>query len=189
MTKQLRLRQTALRFVCPSLDVRKAEALSIALAKAMSEYHINNPKRAAMFIAQIAHESGQFRYREEIASGAAYEGRHDLGNTHAGDGIRFKGRGWLQITGRANYLQVGKALYPKTPNVFTNYPYRLANDNNACRSAAWWWSAHDLNHLADLGTVEQVTRVINGGYNGLADRKAYLRRARIVARFLVPKVR
>ena len=80
------------------------------LNAAMYEFHINSPLRQAAFIAQIAHESGELRYVKEIASGAAYEGRKDLGNTQPGDGMKFKGRGLIQITGRNNYHECGKAL-------------------------------------------------------------------------------
>ena len=79
------------------------------LNAAMYEFHINSPLRQAAFIAQIAHESGELRYVKEIASGAAYEGRKDLGNTQPGDGMRYKGRGLIQITGRNNYAECGKA--------------------------------------------------------------------------------
>lgn len=138
-----------------------------------------------MFIAQIAHESAGFRYREEIASGAAYEGRHDLGNTHPGDGRRFKGRTYIQITGRHNYRAVSEAL----DEDFVRHPARLAEPRYAALGAAWWWSSHGCNGLADRGSIEDVTRRINGGLNGLSDRKRYYRRAVLVAAFLAPKRR
>ncbi|MCX7219989.1 MAG: glycoside hydrolase family 19 protein, partial [Burkholderiales bacterium] len=76
----------------------------------MLEFNINTPLRLASFLAQVGHESGQLKYLKELASGDAYEGRKDLGNTQAGDGVRFKGRGLIQITGRANYKACGIAL-------------------------------------------------------------------------------
>ena len=102
------------------------------LNDAMDEFTINTPQRQAMFLAQIAHESGELRYVEEIASGAAYEGRADLGNTEPGDGVRYKGRGLIQITGRANYAVCGLAL---DLDLIAN-PELLLEPVNACRSAA-----------------------------------------------------
>lgn len=133
------------------------------------KYAINTPKRIAAFLAQIAHESGSFRYVEEIASGSAYEGRKDLGNTQPGDGKRFKGRGLIQITGRTNYEAVGKALHYD----FINQPDHLCLPGAATFSAGWYWDSRKLNALADIGDEEsfrKITKKINGGYNGMADR-------------------
>ena len=94
----------------PGVDPAKAEQYLPHINKAMAEGNINTPKRQAAFLAQLAHESGSLRYMEEIASGAAYEGRSDLGNTQPGDGTRYKGRGPIQLTGRSNYREAGKAL-------------------------------------------------------------------------------
>lgn len=189
MAKQLRLGVTSLQYVCPSLTRAQAKALSVDLAHAMKVYNITTPKRAAMFIAQVAHESVEFHYREEIASGVAYEWRKDLGNVVAGDGVKFKGRGFIQITGRSNYAAIGRAFHPGHPEIYLRHPQLLANRTNAALSAAWWFKTHHLNELADSGSVVRVTRVINGGTNGLAQRQAYYKRARRVSRFLVPKVR
>lgn len=120
---------------------------------------------AAMVLAQLGHESGSFVFRQELASGAAYEGRKDLGNTEPGDGPRYKGRGWIQITGRANYTAAGEAL--DLPLV--DEPHRAAEPETAWRIAAWFWRMHGL---ANIDDVERVTRRINGGTNGLADRQA-----------------
>lgn len=143
------------------------------LNDAMEEFHIDNQYRQAAFLAQIAHESGSLRYVREIASGAAYEGRKDLGNTQNGDGVRYKGRGLIQITGRANYTACAKAL--DLPLV--DHPYLLEVTGNACRSAAWFWQSRHLNQLADAGDFIRITRRINGGTNGLEDRKAYYEKA------------
>ena len=140
---------------------------------AMREFHINSPIRQAAFIAQIAHESGELRYVKEIASGAAYEGRKDLGNTQPGDGMRYKGRGLIQITGRNNYAECGKAL---GVDLITN-PELLETNGLACRSAAWFWASRGLNDLADKGDFERITKRINGGYNGLKERQAYYAKA------------
>lgn len=147
------------------------------LRDAMSEFDINTLGRECFFIAQVAHESGEFHYVREIASGSAYEGRADLGNIQPGDGIFFKGRGLLQITGRTNYGKCGEAL--GLP--LLEQPELLEQPSNACRSAGWFWTVYkDLNHIADSGDFVRVTRKINGGLNGLADREMYLKRAQQV---------
>lgn len=148
------------------------------LNAAMEEFEINTPKREAAFIAQLAHESGSFRYVREIASGKAYEGRVDLGNTEPGDGVRFKGRGLIQITGRANYQACSVALFGDDRLVAS--PVLLETPPEACRSAAWFWKSRSLNNLADLGKFLSITKRINGGTNGLADREAYYKRAKEV---------
>ena len=143
------------------------------LNAAMREFHINTPVRQAAFLAQIAHESGELRYVKEIASGAAYEGRKDLGNTQPGDGMRYKGRGLIQITGRNNYAECGKAM---GVDLITN-PELLETNDLSCRSAAWFWASRGLNDLADKGDFERITKRINGGYNGLKERQAYYAKA------------
>ena len=142
---------------------------------AMHEFHINSPLRQAAFIAQIAHESGELRYVEEIASGIAYEYRKDLGNTQPGDGMKFKGRGLIQITGRNNYHECGKAL---GVDLITN-PELFETNDLACRSAAWFWASRGLNDLADRGDFERITKRINGGLNGYQERLAYHARAKM----------
>ena len=145
------------------------------LSSGMSANHIDTPLRVAHFLAQLGHESGAFRYSEELASGAAYEGRTSLGNTQPGDGVRFKGRGLIQITGRANYGAYSKARgvdYLATPTLLATDP------TVAVDSAIWYWNTRNLNSLADADNVEQITRRINGGDNGLPDRRAKLARAR-----------
>ena len=145
------------------------------LNAAMDEFGISeNVQRETAFLAQIAHESGGFRYARELASGEAYEGRADLGNTEPGDGVRFKGRGLLQITGRNNYNRVGDAL---GVNLIDD-PSQLEYPTLACRSAAWWWADRGLNDLADRGDFLRITKRINGGTNGWADRLALFERAK-----------
>ncbi len=154
----------------------RADTFCAPLNIAMGEFEINTPARQAAFIAQIAHESGQFRYVRELASGAAYEGRVDLGNTMKGDGVRFRGRGLIQITGRANYKACGAALGLD----LILYPELLEQPMYACRSAAWFWKSRGLNELADAGDQVKITRRINGGTNGLAERLAYFEIAKKV---------
>lgn len=137
------------------------------LIEAMAKYNISLAvEREAAFIAQIAHESGSLRYVEEIASGEAYEGRKDLGNTEPGDGKRYKGRGLIQITGRANYKAVSDALKYD----FVSKPEDLELPGPACFSAGWFWQNRGLNRLADIEAFEKITKRINGGLNGYEDR-------------------
>lgn len=142
--------------------MRYLEPLNLTLEK----YEINTPKRVAAFLAQIAHESGSFRYVKELASGEAYEGRKDLGNVLPGDGQRFKGRGLIQITGRNNYRNVGTALGYD----FIKDPSGLEKPGAAVMSAGWFWDRAKLNKLADEEDFVTITKRINGGYNGMVDR-------------------
>jgi putative chitinase len=162
-----------LRQIMPNLSQAKAQEYLPHLNNAMAEAGINTPRQKANFLAQLAHESGQFRYMEEIASGAAYEGRRDLGNTQPGDGTRFKGRGPIQLTGRSNYQAAGRALGLD----LVNNPAQAATPEVGFRTAAWFWNTRGLNDLAESGNFREVTRRINGGFNGLADRQQYYNRA------------
>lgn len=143
------------------------------LNTAMAEADINTALRMAAFLAQVGHESGELRYTEELASGAAYEGRKDLGNFRQGDGVRFKGRGLIQLTGRRNYELAGKALGLD----LEQEPELAAQRDVAARIAAWFWRTKNLNQLADQGDFETITRRINGGLNGESQRLAYYQRA------------
>jgi putative chitinase len=155
----------------------KLAAIYPYILQAMEEYEINTYNRVTYFLAQIIHESGSFKYLEEIASGAAYEHRKDLGNldplaleaAHAQGtttGKFYKGHGYIQITGYYNHKKVGDALGIDC----VNYPKLLCDIKYACLSAAWFWKTHGCNELADEGNFKAVTRKINGGLNGLADR-------------------
>lgn len=165
---------TQLQSIMPFANARIPSFVA-PLNGAMHEFHINSPIRQAAFIAQIAHESGELRYVKEIASGAAYEGRKDLGNTQPGDGMKYKGRGLIQITGRNNYAECGKAL---GVDLITN-PELLETNDLACRSAAWFWASRGLNDLADRGDFERITKRINGGLNGYQERLVYHARAKM----------
>ncbi|UBF24365.1 hypothetical protein K9N68_22010 [Kovacikia minuta CCNUW1] len=162
--------------IAPEANSDRVKALAPWLNEAMVEFSINTPLRQAHFLAQVAHESDRFNALEEYASGADYEWRDDLGNTQPGDGVRFKGRGLIQVTGRTNYGECGRAL---GVDLISN-PRRLADPDLACRSAGWYWSTRQLNKDADRDDVETVTRIINGGYNGLDDRINLLRAAKRV---------
>jgi len=130
--------------------------------------------RLAHFMAQLVHESGGFRYMEEIASGAAYEGRKDLGNTQPGDGRRFKGRGPIQITGRANYRRYGQRIGID----IENHPEIAAVPSIGLHLALEYWKVNGLNTFADADNLLAITKSINGGTNGLDDRKAQLAKAK-----------
>ena len=128
---------------------------------------LHSKLRLAHFLAQIAHESGNFRYMEEIASGALYEGRRDLGNTVRGDGVRYKGRGVLQLTGRANYKRYGEKLGID----LEQNPTLAANPSISMLVATTYWTNSELNQYADKDDIIVITRRINGGQNGIWDRK------------------
>ena len=164
-----------LRRIMPESGPRAA-LFTVPLVTAAAVFDINTAERVAAWLAQLAHESGQLRYVREIASGEAYEGRKDLGNTQPGDGARFRGRGLIQITGRANYEQLRVALGLDC----VAHPVILEDPHNAARVSGWFWKGRGLNELADGGTVNftKITRRINGGTNGLADREMFYSRAR-----------
>jgi putative chitinase len=176
---------SALEHVCPWLTASQARRIGRALGPAFVRYDITTARRAAAAVAQFAHESAGFRTTTEYASGSAYEGRRDLGNTHPGDGTRFKGRGFIQITGRANYAAVSRAF----GHDFLARPGDLAEPRWAARASCWWWHAHGCNQIADGGDFVAVTRRINGGTNGLHDRQVLHARASQVADRLVPRGR
>lgn len=137
------------------------------------EFGINTPLRAAHYIAQVAHETGQLKWLEELASGKAYEGRRDLGNTQPGDGVRFKGRGLLQTTGRANYQAYANSQYCNGD--LMAHPEWLAKFPGAQKSSMFFWLKKGLSALADKDNCRAVTQRINGGYNGYAQRAYFLR--------------
>lgn len=166
------------------------------LRRAMSESNISDPKEQAMFMAQMDHESGGFKtYEENLSYGAqglrktfgkyyktdaeaqadarnpeaiankVYGGR--MGNTDPGDGYKFRGRGAIQLTGKDNYAAAGKDLGLD----LVNNPELAKDPDNAGKIAAWYWKKNKLGEAAKSGDVTAVTKKINGGTNGLADRK------------------
>lgn len=146
------------------------------IGPALAAGKLDVPKRAAAFLAQLAEESGEYRYMHEIASGEEYEGRADLGNTEPGDGMRFKGGGPMQVTGRANYRACGEALGVD----LEEQPELIQTPQYATASAVWYWNSRQLSNLADQDWFKEITRRINGGYNGLAERVAYWLRNRMI---------
>jgi putative chitinase len=152
------------------------------------EYEIDSPQEFSHFLAQACHETDHFRTLREYASGKAYEGRADLGNKQPGDGVRFKGRGIFQTTGRANYLQLGVRKGQR--DLFVNNPQLLEQAEYAVWSACEYWRTRGLNDIAnqpdgavlkkkvrgelrDSSPVEYISITINGGVNGLAERKKF----------------
>jgi putative chitinase len=154
-------------YLAPLNDAMHTHGISMALP------------RMEMFLAQLLHESGGLQWMEELASGQEYEGRRDLGNTHPGDGRRFKGRGPIQITGRSNYERYGHRLSVD----LIAHPERAADPEYAFEIAALYWSDHHLNAVADrddLAAFEAVTKAINGGLNGLENRRTWWARVKRV---------
>ncbi len=132
------------------------------------EYKMDEPEILSAFLAQIGHESGQLRYVEEIASGKAYENRKDLGNTNKGDGVLYKGRGLIQITGRSNYTTLSESLKID----FISNPYLLKEPIYAVLSAFWYWETRKLKRWSTLKESDFIilTKRINGGLNGYKNR-------------------
>jgi putative chitinase len=150
------------------------EEVGASLAATLGQYAINTPLRLAHFIAQTCHESDGYCTTEEYASGAAYEGRRDLGNTEPGDGRLFKGRGLIQLTGRANYEAAGRRLQlPLVAN-----PDVAAVPATSLLIACDYWKQRDINTPCDRDDIITVTRRVNGGLNGIESRREYLAKAK-----------
>jgi len=158
---------------------KQAGVFASALGLAMDQFKINTRLRMAAFIAQVGHESGQFRYVRELG-GDQYLSKYDtgtlakrLGNTPEadGDGQKYRGRGLIQVTGHDNYLACSKALFGD--DRLLRAPELLEQAEWAAKSAAWFWDSRKLNVLADAGDFIGVTKKINGGTNGLAERQAF----------------
>ena len=179
--------------IMPVVPAARREAFLPFLQAAMTEFAIEAPARAAAFLAQLAHESGQFRFMEELWGPTAAQRRYEpvstlatnLGNTQAGDGRRYKGRGPIQITGRANYKRFGDLLGAD----LVSDPPRAALPEIAFRVAGLYWQKKGLNELADRVTDDafrEITRRINGGFNGLEDRRRFYAVARNVLGVVQP---
>lgn len=155
-----------------NIPLARAQKWADALTAAMAGAQINTRLRIAAFLAQIGHESGSLIYSKELGGPsyfAKYEGRKDLGNVQEGDGSRFCGRGLIQCTGRDNYAKASMALFGDY-RLLTK-PDLLEQPDWAAKSAAWYWTTHNLNALADADRFTDLTKKINGGTNGLEDRK------------------
>lgn len=156
-----------------NIPLARAAKWADALTAAMAGGQINTRLRIAAFLAQIGHESGSLVYVKELGGPnyfAKYDGRKDLGNTQQGDGVKFCGRGLIQVTGRANYQKASQALFGD--DRLLRKPDLLEVPDWAAKSAVWYWTTRNLNALADQDRVTDITKAINGGTNGLEDRKA-----------------
>lgn len=157
------------------LTLARYNQLAPGITQALQRANCNTVNRAAMFCAQVGTESGGLQWMEELASGAEYEGRTDLGNTHPGDGRRFKGRGPIQITGRHNYTNLSRWAHAKgyvsTATFFVDHPEKLSELQYVWLGPVWYWTvARNMNAYADRGDIRGATLAVNGGVNGLADR-------------------
>lgn len=162
----------------------RCKAFAPLLAELLPKAGIDTPLRLAMFLAQALHESSEFRYLRELGSDAYLE-KYDtgplaarLGNTpdDDGDGQLYRGRGIFQITGKDNYRRCGVAL--QLP--LLSKPELLETPRQAVASAIWFWNGKGLNLHADAGALVTVTKVINGGTNGIDSRREYYNRAKAV---------
>ena len=169
----MRITRAQLLHVMPNAGSRADTYLPIINGWA-EHFRINTKIRMAHYLAQIAHESGELRYTKELASGRAYEGRKSLGNTQPGDGVKYKGRGLIQITGRANYRKY--ANYCGFDVVGT--PELLERPLGATKSSMWVFQKFGCNELADADNLKAIRKRINGGFNGLAQCEVYLERAK-----------
>lgn len=162
----------------------RAAAWLDPLKLACALFTIDTPARLAAFLAQVGHETDGLAYSREIwgptATQRGYEGRADLGNTEAGDGFRFLGRGCFQVTGRANYAATRDGLRKFLQDVpdFEARPELLELPQWAALSAGLFWHSRGLDLYADRGAFETITRRINGGLNGYAHRCALYDAAR-----------
>ena len=165
------------------MPLARYEELLPIFVRMLHDMDANTIDRRAMVIAQLFHESGALFYKREIADGSAYKGRKDLGNVYPGDGRRFRGRGWIQLTGRAHAARFSGWMFRRgkapTATYFVDHPEQMETDENAAQVAVYYWtvSRPQLNSLADSRNMLAATRAINGGTNGLADRQMYYDRA------------
>ncbi len=170
-----------LKRLSPRADNEAVKVIAANTDVLATQFGINNPQRAQAFASQLAHESAGFNAMEErISDGAAnrnYGGR--MGNSKAGDGSKYKGRGFIQLTGKDNYRTYGKKLGID----LVNNPELAADPDTAIKIAAAFWQDHGLNELADREDIKGITRRINGGYNGLKDRERLYKRAKNLGLF------
>lgn len=169
------------------ITLQRCRELMPGLYEAWDVADVNTVNRRAGWFSQVLEESGGLAWTTELASGSEYEGRTDLGNTQPGDGVRFKGRGFIQVTGRAHYRDFGvwchkRGLVP-SDDYFLLHPDRVADDRFAWISVAWYWIGNHnhgydyLNKAADARDLVAMTYMVNGGQNGLATRQYYYNRA------------
>jgi predicted chitinase len=161
--------------VFPGLGAARAKELNSGLNQALRQAGCTTVKRAAMFCAQVGEESISLTAPTELGTGAEYEGRADLGNIKPGDGVLFKGRSFIQVTGRSHYREFSRWAHAQglAPNktYFVDHPAQLATDKYVWLGTVWYWTvARHMNGFADAGDIEKATVAVNGGLNGLDDR-------------------
>ena len=165
-----------LRRLCPNANQNIIDGVAQYFNQYASLFQIDSDLRVCHFFAQAAVESAWFQTLEEYASGAEYEGRSDLGNNNPGDGVRYKGRGIFQVTGKYNYNATGHKLGLD----LINHPELLTTPQYAVLSALEYWKDHNLNVYADADNVTAMTLHINGGYNALSDREMCLKNMKVL---------
>jgi putative chitinase len=181
---------TTLKALAPTESGKRAErqseiiaGIGATLGATLAHYAIDTPLRVAHFLAQTAHESDGFCTTEEYADGRAYEGRRDLGNIEPGDGPRYKGRGLIQLTGRMNYACTGKELGLD----LLGAPLSVNDPATYLIVACLFWTRLKINQHCDADDLYAVTRLVNGGLNGLDSRRTYLTRAKVLVAPLAAK--
>jgi len=163
-------------------DDTKLQAITDALNETFNKYDISNGLRMCHFLAQVLHESSAFRFSVEIWGNTdaqkKYDTRVDLGNTPEldGDGFKYRGRGWIQLTGKTNY-RLASAEFGQD---FLGEPDLLAKEPWDSLAAGWFWNRRKLNTFADADDIISITKRVNGGFNGLNDRKMWLTKAKNV---------
>ena len=156
-------------------DYNRVDRYLHYINKYLDVFEINTPLRASHFIAQCCHETAGFKFMKEQGK-ISYFSKYDkgslakmLGNTKKGDGWKYRGRGFLMLTGRANYQSYQNSEYCKG-DIMSN-PELLEGQNGSVKSGMWWWFVHGLNELADKDDIVKITKKVNGGLNGIDDRK------------------
>ncbi len=204
----MKISEAQVKIIMPNAKSDCIEQFVAAFNESSDTFHINTPLRVAHFLSQVAHESGELKHTEEnlnysadalcrvfpryfnsknVASYArnperianrAYGGRMGNGSEATGDGWRFRGRGLIQLTGRNNYQAYANSGY--CSGDLMSHPEWLAQYPGALKSAMYFWQKNNLNALADANDIVAVTKRINGGTNGLDDRKKFFARAKDV---------
>lgn len=186
-----------LKQIVPQIKVSNLTVFTDALNDALPRYDIITHERIRCFISQVAHESASFNAVKEYATGNEYEGRKDLGNVNPGDGVRFKGRGLIQVTGRSNYKACSLSIFKDESLI--KRPELLEQPKYAVESACWYWRSRRLNEVCDQPSMwthtthnpdgtpkhtytkfQWLTKLINGGLNGISEREAFYQRAKQV---------
>lgn len=190
--------QTFKAIVGPSMTPARAKQLINGLNEALILAGCTTVERVAMFIAQTCEESDYYRASSEYASGAEYNWRSDLGNTHEGDGERFKGHSFIQVTGRYNYGYFSQWAHRKglvnSDTYFVDHPDELSQDQYVWDGPVWYWGGDhnhgytSLNAAADARDIYSATLMVNGGLNGYDTRKYFWQRALNYGTAILPEV-